>query len=293
MKSTMFMSHITVIDHAWITPAGNVRGESFNLSCEVTGVLDGHENVVIDFSACKKVIKHLVDKSNYAIDHRLVLVKGFSDYNASAASSTIETPSLIINGCNTDWYQEISSVGISDNVDIDDQYQQHLSAYLAHMLLVCLRQEYGYPVESVKVHLSTEFTLPAEAKTHVEFRYVHGLRHSSSHGCQNIAHGHRSFIATDGNAEGVKSALIAIASSLQGVLAWDDNKSNAGRIKYESERGKFSMETAQPICWLNTETTVENLASAAAKIGGRVLKDLGCTRLWVSEGLTKGSVVDL
>lgn len=290
MKSTMFLNEITCIDHAWITSCddGEVTGMSYNLSVEVTGEIDEQEQVVIDFSGCKKQIKHLVDESPYAIDHKLVAVKGFSNYKLHNSNS-ITSPRFSVTSSVTDWVIEI------DGAEKGASYHEHLTAYLERMLLEQLSKD--YPLTEIKVHLSNTPQLPAfvNKKSVAMFHYVHGLKFSTSYGCQNIAHGHRSFIATDAPCSPANTSLVNKLQQDLGsvVFIHKENVSSPVGIDYTSQRGAFHMTTTQDRITLPTETTVENLAEfIAAKYRDDFVK-VGATRVWVSEGLAKGAVVDL
>ncbi|AJT60981.1 6-pyruvoyl tetrahydropterin synthase-like protein [Vibrio phage ValKK3] len=301
MKSTMFLNNITCIDHAYVDENGKINGMSYNLCVEITGEVDETEQVVIDFSGCKKAIKQLVDESEHAIDHRLVLVNGYSEYVLSDIENRdrtqIDSPLFTAVSSVNDWYQEIVDVSLFDtdlHIPSDTLYMNYLTEYLENMLLKQLKLQ-GYPVTHVTVELSESFDLPSWANTHVSFHYAHGLRSSSSYGCQNIAHGHRSFIAVDAmlNSRGRK-VLKRIAEEMSGYIVWDDNLTAEGAVAYCSQRGNFYLNIdSEETIVINTETTVENLANYIAKTYEDEFQRMGVQRVWVSEGLSKGAVVDI
>ncbi|AGN30170.2 6-pyruvoyl tetrahydropterin synthase-like protein [Vibrio phage nt-1] len=299
MKSTMFLNNITVIDHAWVDDVGEINGNSYNLCVEITGEVDETEQVVIDFSGCKKAIKQLVDESKFALDHRLVIVDGFSDAVLSLVEDRdriqINTPVFHAVSTVDDWYQVITPSELIEadfKIPSDSLYMNYVTEYLEDMLLTQLREQ-GYPVTYVAVELSEKFDLPSWANSHVEFNYAHGLRSSTSYGCQNIAHGHRSFIAVDNhlNSNGRK-VLKRIAKEMSGYLAWSDNIRKEDEVSYTSQRGNFYLRH-ENIKVIPTETTVENLASYIASTYEEDFQRMGVQRVWVSEGLSKGAVVDI
>lgn len=301
MKSTMFLNNITCIDHGYVDDKGKINGMSYNLCVEITGEVDETEQVVIDFSGCKKAIKHLVDESEFAVDHRLVLVDGYSEYLISDVDNRdracIDTPIFSAVATVDDWYQIITDVSLFEEnllIPSDTKYMNYLTEYLEEMLLEQLAKQ-GYPVTCVVVELSEKFDLPTWAESHVEFHYAHGLRSSTSYGCQNIAHGHRSFIAVDVdlNSRGRK-ILKEIAEEMSGYIVWNENLLSENEVSYTSQRGNFYMNIdAEEMVVLPTETTVENLAAYIASEYQDALRSIGVSRLWVSEGLSKGSVVDI
>ncbi len=297
MKSTMFLQNVTVIDHAWVDDKGEINGNSYNLCVEITGEIDEQEQVVIDFSGCKKAIKHLVDDSEFAIDHRLVVVNGLSDAIVGTESGKmhVDTPVFSAESTVSDWVQVIKPYQLFEKnllIPVDTKYMNYVSEYLEQMLQEQL-VKLGYPVTFVTVELSEKFDLPSWSESHVEFNYAHGLRSSTSYGCQNIAHGHRSFIAVDVKTGPTgRKELKRIAEEMSGYLAHADNIAGDRSVEYVSGRGYFRMQHENTI-WLPNETTVENLAEFIANKYRDEFEAMGASRLWVSEGLSKGAVVSL
>lgn len=295
--ANMYVGDISVIDHAWLNKDGSLVGESLTLSCEITGEVDAEEQVVIDFSGCKKEIKRIIDDSEFAIDHRTVVVDGFGLYGMEDVEGRerkcLDTSTTAVVASVDDWYQVIPMLGVfAEDATEEEQYHAHLKAYIENTLHRELNK-LGYPVTSVLVDFCTNFFLPKAVVSHATFKYVHGLRSSTSYGCQNVGHGHRSFIATDVEATHL---LHEIADFYQGIFAWDENVKQEDPdlvISYTSGRGNFRMATTSKVTVFPHETTIENLASAVAKEYGDRLRELGATRLWVSEGLSKGAIVEL
>ena len=284
--STMFLQNITVIDHAIIDEKGAPVGGSYNLSVEVEGELDPKEQVVVDFGTIKKLIKDLIDNSKYAIDHRLVVLNGFSKYGTY--TDGLETPLMTVSG-QTDYITCIPFVK-----SIIGSFELYLKIMLEANL-----SKFG--VTKITPFLDDDFILPKESKLYSHFRYVHGLKSSTSYGCQNIAHGHRSFIATDfGTVSAydrgeIGNLMDEMAEDMSGVLIFEDNLVGPGVIDYTCQRGDFKMVLDESVKHetFTHETTVENLLGHAQLVYGRRLKKLGVTKLWISEGLCKGASVVL
>lgn len=282
--STMFLRNITVIDHAYFED-GMVNGMSYNLSVELTGNIDPQEQVVIDFSTCKKQIKQLIDDSEFAIDHRLVVPTSMN-VRKTDNGIYIKNSMFIIEAL-----LNITTDSIYQKIEATNTYKGSLANYIKSVI-----EEQVTGVTECKVFLSEDFDLPDEVATHVPFHYVHGLRNSTSHGCQNIVHGHRSYIATDSLKSG--NVLKEIAEMMEGVLIDEANleidDGDNVLIKYQSKRGKFAMSYPSIYTYvMPTETTIENITSHIAEQWGDALRESGATRLWVSEGLSKGAVIDL
>ncbi|AUR85868.1 hypothetical protein NVP1081O_133 [Vibrio phage 1.081.O._10N.286.52.C2] len=300
MKSTMFLQNISVIDHAYVCDEGKINGMSYNLCVEITGEVDETEQVVIDFSGCKKAIKNLVDESEHAIDHKLVIIDGYSKAHLDTVENRdrtkITSPEFIAVASVEDWFKVVENITMFEDkhqIPSDVKYMNYLTQYLEDMLVEQLRA-LGYPVTEVLVELSEKFDLPSWANAHAEFNYAHGLRSSTSYGCQNIAHGHRSFIAVDVHlGTNGRKVLKRIAEEMTGYFAWSENiRSDDGAVSYTSQRGNFHLQIQDPII-IPTETTVENLTAFIADKYMNELQDMGVERLWVSEGLSKGAVINI
>ena len=157
------------------------------------------------------------------------------------------------------------------------------------------------------------------------FSYTHGLKNSTSLGCQNILHGHLSYIMINcdssdwilGEFVKVENLIKSILADLNGThfvnsentLTQNDEESNTRytKISYNSKsRGDFGIRLSD---WdkntgkckgivdkameCPTETTVENLVHFVYqkyRAGFDRLK--GIKSLYVSEGLHKGAVIN-
>lgn len=306
MISTMFIGDITVIDHAFVTSLGEIVGNSLRLSVEVEGKVDETEQVVIDFSACKKKIKHIVDDSEFAVDHRLIIhpESGCDIRTLGDGTTRIETDNgfEVTGPIENDWFVKISDasylIRTHEFVLPHEIHSVYLKLYLERILLQELA---SLGVTRISVQLDDVFIVPSEATIHVPFTYVHGLRNSSSYGCKNIAHGHRSFIAVDAvDTARAEQSLRCIAEDMNRVLIDKQNITHVNAnseeitLEYKSTRGKFKMTVPGDIGKvLSTETTVENLAEYIANTYRGTLLAIGARRVWVSEGLSKGAVVTL
>lgn len=339
--STMFLNEITVIDHAVVSPDHEIVGGSYLASFLVTGNIDPQESVVVDFSSIKKLIKGLIDDNERGYDHKLWVVEGHSNctYTLMDASGTNayrsgryalgnETGSEVLPG----WFAvlqgqyPIESVYIQCgdtvftqtplnavrfvtnpqlNQNLIEVMQDSMSRYLEEGL-----NKLGFPV-TIETHLSERPVLPPWADQDVvgKFRYVHGLKDSTSWGCQNVAHGHLSYLAFDFN-----GGKLSIDNSLQMFELLDsmtsalDNltfinrenlSANVGdslSIQYTTGRGSFSMvidPAKSKVAILDTETTVEYLAEFVKAEFGASLAKLGVKRIYISEGLSKGAVIEV
>lgn len=281
MQSTMFLTSVTCIDHAVITPVGTVMGGSFSPDFYVNGEVTEDESVVIDFSKCKKQIKAAIDDNETGYDHKLWIIPGWSncEYKIEGDQITITTPALTITGP-----ANIARVFENESTYADVGFE--IADYL-------MRKIDGVDI-AVVVDPAIQYTIPARLKPSF-FRYSHGLKNSSSWGCQNIAHGHLSYLAIDSAHPMAYEMQQQMANTLNNsMFVFEENWNNETHtIEYTSPRGTFKLvlnNTDQRICILKTETTIENIVEAVAEMFKDDLTELGAESLYISEGVHKGAV---
>ena len=302
MKSTMFLNNTTAIDHAYIDDTGWVVGGSVSPTMFVTGDVDPVEAVVVDFSTVKKEIKHIIDAKYSGFDHKLWIIEDYSVcevFDHKDGTLTITTPLLNIQAPK-DAFKFIKNPFFRSGKL--ESYRTAVTDQLEEEIMAGLEEDHKGANIHVSLDLEDVFTGNVRMNTDmVPFRYVHGLRNSTSWGCQNVAHGHLSYLAAySDNPLEASIVLSRIASDLdKSVFAWEKNVTRADSgmyiIDYETGRGKFSMQlkSSRMLKVLKTETTVENLATFVADIYKDELKKAGVRMLFVSEGLNKGAVAEI
>lgn len=313
-ESSIFFNEPTVIDHSFIAGDGGCYGGSVNPSFYVTGSVTADENVVLDFSSGKKVLKGWIDDNDNGYDHKCWIVRGVSNFDSIYDVAerrrrddwdflcsdqepnkilTVSTRRLIITAPKSAFRFVLNNQGFPD-------------VYSAVETDMKLWLESKMPDFAINVRMCAN-PVPSTIKPYQLFRYVHGLKNSSSWGCQNIAHGHLSYIdcetPKDVDPEFKEQILKSIAKTLDNTIfisAENYTKSeHFHEIRYESQtRGEFSMEmpVAHPFhkfVVLETETTIEHIIEFVAARYKTQLKSIKATRLFVSEGLSKGALIDL
>jgi 6-pyruvoyl-tetrahydropterin synthase len=284
MQSTMFLSNLTVVDHAYVNQYGDIVGGSFNPSFVVEGEVDEKEQVVIDFSTCKKDIKSIIDSKEIGLDHKL-WIGNFSNCSVEAtannASYIITTPQ---------WVIEAPENAVRF---VDETYYDVDSIGMAMQSFVTRELQKKYPTVNVKVYNNVDAHGLPFLKDKSYFRYSHGLKNSTSWGCQNIAHGHLSYISIVGEDEiGAKALSQKIAAELDGIMfVWTENETQTG-LGYTTERGEFKLTVRgnPKIQYCTTETTIENLVEMISVMYAKDLKSIYAEQIYVSEGLSKGAV---
>lgn len=291
MKSSMFLNNVTCVDHAYINDQGFLIGGSYSPKFKIIGEVDPHENVVVDFSTIKKDLKAIIDDHETGFDHKLIWINGISTGKISVDDQTI---SII-----TDHVEMRSPRNCVKIIDLPEQSEADISKCFSDFCLAGLLPKYPNINLEVEVELSTDFDSHPDINSDlVPFRYAHGLKNSTSYGCQNIAHGHLSFIgaSVESGSESQANALLkTIAGYLdQVVFVWQDNIVDHGEnyiiTEYDCERGHMYLKLIDHTVMVNsTETTIEHLTSSVAELWYDALKTSGINELFVSEGLSKGS----
>lgn len=180
MKTTsIYLSEITQIDHSFIDENGFVIGDSYNLSISVSGNITENERVICDFSQIKKLAKQAIDNEENGFDHKLwVLPYSKCEVIHNEVITVIKTPKveLTIPNSAVHVFKKYNS---NKEANIIKNIESYLNEYF--------KNEYTFRC-FLDRQVLTQFG------QYYPFRYTHGLKNSSSRGCQNIAHGHYSFI---------------------------------------------------------------------------------------------------
>lgn len=319
--STLFLSQITCIDHAWCDfETRAIQGGSFLASFKVTGNIDPTEHVVVDFSTLKKLIKNIIDHPVTGIDHKLwVLPTAWDDIDVY--SDFIETEDR------TEFRVSLKNMTMRADVPLSSivmcpampEYNTFFAEVMVkHRVQDELRKL--YPTIEVECYLSetpSYFDQPGLHSARRMFRYTHGLKDSTSWGCQNLLHGHLSYVEFYYKGEnleqsvGVNTLLVDFMSRIESAV-FVKRENVVGSltseelldqevlvVQYETEsRGKFRAEYAtryHNILVIDEETTIENLLTSLLDTYSdrEELKAAGVVSIAISEGLQKGSMLAL
>lgn len=272
MNASIFFRNLTCLDHSFIDRDGMVRGCSYHVSATVTGKVTEDEHVVLDFSAGKKQIKATIDDNKIGYDHKLVIYP----------RSKIEVMDNIGNGL-----VHIKTPYV-DTIIPHDAMQLALSNELSLTIQELLH--FKFPDLKFEVELNQH----GFSKTGRYFHYAHGLKNSSSYGCQNIHHGHTSFVEVfSTKTHTLNPALCNTVANLFNdmILVFRENVVEETKEYVEIEvetnlRGIMSARYfSNNILIMDTETTIEYMAQYAAT---KLKEQLKGYTLFISEGLQKG-----
>lgn len=282
--STMFLGDTTNIDYAYIDNRGMVVGGSARPKFLVTGLVDPLENVVVDFSTVKKQLKALIDDPENGYDHKLLWIEGESlgAYCVDVGKNRVHI--------------------VTDYVEFEGPLDSVRVVPLGETVFSWVEQKMQAMGINVKIDgfITNDIdTMPGMSPISEMFTYVHGLKHSTSWGCQNIGHGHLSFlnacIPNKDNQDAANELVKSIADELDGkVFAWSNNVTQGPDttiINYECSRGDMKMRLFNAdVIVMDTETTVENIVEYVMSKYNDRMKAVGIKCIYISEGLSKGAV---
>lgn len=302
------LDNITCLDacEVWVDDTSDdyvqVEGFSKMVSVEVFGPVNKEEQVIIDFSSIKKVLKSFVDDPVVGFDHKLLVnneVILAPSVELNFVQSKKGTRQLIeIRNPHRDFEMAFRAKGDSSFLRI---YTGKLQDAISNYLTRSVRELYECEDLCIVAHLSGNVPT-SDTKYRGKFNYIHGLAHSTSWGCENIIHGHSSWVqAINDLGEVDVQVTDHIAEYLDGNYLVNDEyvKDNRYRydfspvkIKYTSDcRGKWSLVIpSHHLLPLGAEPTIENIVSHLVEVWEDELKENNIVKLIVSEGLTKAGV---
>lgn len=308
--SQLFLTHVSCVDHGYIDNTGCVVGGSFHPNFIIGGTPDPIEKVVVDFSTVKKDVKaaidlHTNDSIENGFDHKLWVIEGYSLISGISQDVgddgityvLIVTPAITLKLP----VDAVKMIRLIENcvpdyglVYIGEAFRSHVYKHL----------EMKYPKIGLTVECDNTVDphLPLKGQQFRYFNYVHGLKDSTSYGCQNVAHGHESFfqLNVDGPEHNNRLTQLynLIADDLNGtVFVREENITNRTdkhlTLLYRTGRGEFTMvldTNSHKVVVLPTETTVEFLSHYVVQKFKNLLQDENVISVYVSEGLSKGSI---
>lgn len=274
-----------------------LSGFSKMVSVEVAGKLQKEEQVIVDFSNLKYALKYYIDEYNNGFDHKLFISNDLFE------SDNVEIQVKGSNGAKRDGLRILKPNGeVAFQVEgrkflrvYGDDTRHSLEEFMSDYLTDCLQNHYGEKYLKAWVTLHSKPVHAHDGDYRATFQYMHGLCKSSSYGCQNIVHGHSSFVQVfNKNGDVDEFASNMIAQYLDGCYIYNDAhaKTSNGKllkIGYKSlERGKWKLyippSYSLPIC---AEPTIENIIDHVCIVFEDELKAAYASEVVISEGLSK------
>jgi hypothetical protein len=287
-KSSMFLRNVTCIDHAYINQVGKIVGGSFHQEIIVTGPVDEHEQVVVDFSAVKKQIKQIIDSKENGYDHKLWYLDHYSDAKMSYTDTSYDITKID---------SKYFSLVCPSNAIKFVQNTHQLNTVVG-ILQIAIAEDLTKHLNMLnntdKITVDVTLTEDTFGINHKKFTYFHGLKHSTSWGCKNIAHGHTSFSEVyDDTGARILEVEDMIAHYLnESMLVYSENLTDDNVVEYATERGRFKLETLQPFkrIVMDEETTIENIVDHVCEKFALVFDYYAVNKVFISEGLQKGAL---
>jgi len=326
LQATMFYTDLTQIDFAYVSDAGSIVGMSVSLQIKVKGNVDPVESVVIDFSTFKKDIKSVVDGTK-GLDHKLLLsetlcpslllaVEGEDEDNLIVTFGTKALEGFMPKGAtiihNVDTTDMDTSTQLNETRLLRAVVESHLTEIISEYFAdnnIDATAEVSAVIHGLDTKQNGLPVCGGEQLYAEFFSYSHGLKDSTSYGCQNIAHGHRSYIAFECVGDNYYMSRKAhalrarIARDIDGAMLinqenilFNDETSPEFTIGYTTGRGAFELvikREEQKHIIMPHETTCEFIAMWVNEHYGARLKAFGIKTVFISEGVNKGSFIEL
>lgn len=315
--TSLFLHNVTHVDCAVLGNNGLPSGLSFVPAFRVHGNVSGEEQVIEDFSSIKKRIKQLIDDPDYGYDHKLIIPMvsdrakddPFYLHYPDTNGVKLEVGHIRIN-CPANAVRIIHDTSTQTSVEpVLTLIRQSMEEYLSTRL--GMKVEVFIPEPQVVQPNGLHYFCPEKHAIAYQFEYTHGLPKSTSWGCQNILHGHSSFVHLASDKFGapkpgalVDFSLTSLAESIasyldEAYIVCKDHYQNSNGlqvISYESrDRGYFELHLPSDynVVVMDNEPTIENITQHIAKQFEAELKDSCVTSLAISEGLWKGCLLNL
>lgn len=326
MRTTLFFENITCVDHAFISRNGDIVGGSYHLSVLLTGDVTKDEHVVVDFSKGKRIIKELIDNAdpNIGFDHKLWVIRNHSKVNSMSEVNTRSIDSYLAQEVQA--YTENRRINIETpkvkvelpEIDVrfmrpeTDHYSVIAIAELEMKLMLERELPRYFDNANIKVNVKLN-TTPFKTGEGYMFRYVHGLKDSTSFGCKNIAHGHLSFFeyaevlpdyrADCEDCQFGRSKIEEYFERLNNTILINSENAVVGDnmvdITYPTPRGDMTMlidkhcHDPAKYAIFDSETTIEYIAERAYRELYPWLVMSKTKAFKISEGLQKGVYIEV
>lgn len=308
--NSIFLNNVTLVDAAYLSYHGRPIGVSVSPVFLVSGSVSNDEEVVVDFSKCKKIIKDMIDDQENGFDHKLWVdpeSNALTGLRHSNDSVHLQTEFLALSvPQNAVRYVPNLTTNVHTFLPyVATEMENFLNERMAY-LGVDVQVSIPMPEPVNQAGLCMLYNLNSGDIETESFKYTHGLPKSSSWGCQNILHGHESFVTVGGGDDIGRMDLIErILKFVDGAYLYDETlegysiHDGAGEGDfgtshyYVTARGAFSLSLSHKVQTIGIEgaPTIENITTFVAKTFAKELEAAGVTLLAVSEGLWKGSCI--
>lgn len=187
----IYWENISDVDHAILFPLGQMVGNSYIATATAEGNNNNEEAVILDFSTGKKQLKAVCDS---IVDHKLWVNDRYHEI-------VYTDESVIVRARGLDKQITFETMLPKDAVYVQSftsdvatpfQYQKDYIEQAVRLANEDLSMKASTP--EMKITIGINNKIFENARNKYFFRYTHGLPTSTSYGCQNICHGHLSYI---------------------------------------------------------------------------------------------------
>lgn len=277
----LFVDQITVIDCGVLDRLRGLMGVSWIVDLSLTGEIDTHTGMIVDFGPVKTLVKQRLDD---LVDHRLLVPGRAAGLDRADTDDGLSLHFHDDAGYRVDYLAPTDAVCILPTDTVEP-------AAVAALLEADLRPRLPDRVSGLSLTLREE-TIPG-----AEYQYCHGLAAHDGN-CQRLAHGHRCRLEVE--VDGQPSPAHAKRWSRQWRQVFlgsrehllGDPNTTRHRFGYTADQGRFELELDARRCvLLDGPSTVENIARHIAEQLKREQPDRRF-RVRAFEGVHKGAVAE-
>lgn len=187
----IYWDNVSDVDHAILFPLGQMVGNSYIAAFTAEGTNNNEEAVILDFSTGKKQFKAVCDN---IVDHKLWVNDRYHEVEYT-------DDSIVVRARGLDKQITFETMLPKDAVYVQSFESdvvmpfQHQKDYIEQAVRLANEDlSMKASTSEMKVTVRTNNDIFNNIKNKYFFRYTHGLPTSTSYGCQNICHGHLSYI---------------------------------------------------------------------------------------------------
>jgi hypothetical protein len=287
VSKQLFLNNITVLDYSIITPSGHLVGGSFQISAIVSG------NFSANTTQLTKDIKSIIRDSEVGYHNKIILIDNFSNMQEYSSSSSEQ---INIKTENT-------QLCVSENVispflvpftnTLEETFERELSFFVSFKL----SQLYSDCDISADVIISKDMIIQKTLRDIIRINFIHEEK--------NNVHGHYSFLAFESPKFMLQEKYNDLVSNIciknkpnvfinkNSII--DENDESLTTC-FSTSSGLFEityLKNSYTLIVLQQETSIENILNWFCKTFYFDLKDLGITKVYLSEGLTSGAMKPL
>lgn len=187
----IYWDNVSDVDHAILFPLGQMVGNSYIAMATAEGTNDNEEAVILDFSTGKKQLKAVCDD---IVDHKLWVNDKYHEIEYTNDSVTVRARGLDKQIIFETMLPKDAIYVQSFVFDVNEPFHNQKDYIEQAVRLANEDLSMKASTPTMKTTIAVNTKIFDNSKNKYFFRYTHGLPTSTSYGCQNICHGHLSYI---------------------------------------------------------------------------------------------------